>query len=47
MYKIGEFSKITALSVKTLRYYDEEKILIPSFRNNENGYRYYNANLQG
>ncbi|MBU3088771.1 MerR family transcriptional regulator [Clostridium gasigenes] len=42
MYKIGEFSKITNLSVKTLRYYDEEKILLPSFRNDENGYRYYN-----
>lgn len=42
MYKIGEFSKITKLSVKTLRYYDNEKILTPSFRNEENGYRYYN-----
>lgn len=42
MYKIGEFSKITNLTVKALRYYDEEKILVPSFRNSENGYRYYN-----
>ena len=42
MYKIGEFSKITELSVKTLRYYDEENILTPSFRNQENLYRYYN-----
>ncbi|WP_354093990.1 MerR family DNA-binding transcriptional regulator [Clostridium gasigenes] len=33
---------MTNLSVKTLRYYDEEKILLPSFRNDENGYRYYN-----
>lgn len=41
MYKIGEFSKITELSVKTLRYYDEENILKPSYRNQENGYRYY------
>ncbi len=41
MYKIGEFSKITELSVKTLRYYDEENILNPSYRNQENGYRYY------
>ena len=42
MYKIGEFSKITNISVKALRYYDEEEILLPSFRNDENGYRYYN-----
>ncbi len=44
MYKIGEFSKITGLSSKTLRYYDHEAILSPSFRNKENGYRYYNQN---
>lgn len=42
MYKIGEFSKITGFTVKTLRYYDEETILSPSFRNQENSYRYYN-----
>lgn len=41
MYKIGEFSKITGLTVKTLRYYDEEDIIKPSYRNEENGYRYY------
>ena len=41
MYKIGEFSKITNLTVKTLRYYDEEHILPPSHRNEENGYRFY------
>ncbi|MCD2346530.1 MerR family transcriptional regulator [Clostridium guangxiense] len=41
MYKIGEFSKITGLTVKTLRYYDEENIIEPSYRNEENGYRYY------
>ena len=44
MYKIGEFSKITNLTVKTLRYYDEENILTPSYRNEENGYRFYNEN---
>jgi len=41
VYKIGEFSKITNLTVKTLRYYDEENILIPSYRNEENSYRFY------
>ena len=32
MYKIGEFSKITGLTVKALRYYDEQEILVPSIR---------------
>ncbi|MFA5037783.1 MAG: MerR family transcriptional regulator [Candidatus Izemoplasmatales bacterium] len=40
MYKIGEFSKITNITVKALHYYDEEKILKPSYRA-ENDYRYY------
>lgn len=40
MYKIGEFSKITNLTIKALRYYDEENILKPSLREN-NGYRLY------
>lgn len=43
MYKIGEFSKITNLSVKALRYYDEQKILQPSYRA-DNGYRLYDGN---
>ena len=41
MYKISEFSRITNLTVKTLRYYDEEGILLPSHRDAYNGYRYY------
>lgn len=41
MYKIGEFSKLTQISTKTLRYYDEEDMLIPSYRDSNNGYRYY------
>ncbi len=41
MYKISDFSKITKLTIKTLRYYDEEGILTPSYRDNENAYRYY------
>lgn len=35
MYRIGEFSKITQLSKKTLRYYDEEGLLSPSYRDQE------------
>lgn len=41
MYRIGEFSTITNLSVKTLRYYDVEGLLCPSSRT-ESGYRLYN-----
>lgn len=40
MYKISEFSKITHLTVKALRYYDEQGLLRPSCRA-ENLYRYY------
>lgn len=42
MYQIGEFSRITCLTVKTLRYYDQEGILVPSVRR-ENGYRLYSS----
>jgi len=40
MYQIGEFSQITRLTVKALRYYDREGILIPSGRSGS-GYRLY------
>jgi DNA-binding transcriptional MerR regulator len=40
MYKIGDFSRITGMTVKALRYYDEEGILAPSSRT-DNSYRYY------
>jgi len=42
-YKIGEFSKITMLTVKTLRYYHEIGLLEPSVICEESGYRYYDA----
>ena len=42
MYKIGEFSKIVDLSVKTLRYYDAVGILCPGKIDEFTGYRYYN-----
>ena len=41
MYKIGEFSKIVDIPVRTLRYYDEFGILKPSDVDNFTGYRYY------
>ncbi|MGL5087845.1 MAG: FAD-dependent oxidoreductase, partial [Fusobacteriaceae bacterium] len=41
LYLIGEISKITGLSNKTLRYYDENNILKPDYVDPNNGYRYY------
>jgi len=41
MIRIGEFSKICKITVKTLRYYDKVDILKPSYINPNNGYRYY------
>lgn len=41
MYKIGEFSKIVNMSVRTLRYYDEINILKPGVVDNFSNYRYY------
>ena len=41
MLSIGEFSKITGLSTKTLIWYDNIGLLKPDFVNGENGYRFY------
>ena len=41
MFSIGEFSKITGLSVKTLRFYHEKEVLVPSSVDPGSGYRYY------
>src|SRR5437868_15312703 len=41
MFRIGEFSKLTQLTVKTLRFYHEEGLLIPGFVDPDTGYRYY------
>lgn len=41
MYTIGEFSRITGLSVKTLRFYHEKDLLVPSCVDSGSGYRYY------
>jgi DNA-binding transcriptional MerR regulator len=44
-YQIGDFSKITRLSVKTLRFYHEEGLLCPDFVDPDSGYRYYDESL--
>lgn len=41
MLKIGDFSKLSKISIRMLRYYDELGILIPGYINKESGYRYY------
>jgi DNA-binding transcriptional MerR regulator len=41
MLTIGEFSKITGLTVKTLRFYHEAGVLVPSYVDEDTGYRYY------
>jgi DNA-binding transcriptional MerR regulator len=41
MFTIGEFSKITGLTVKTLRFYHEQGLLVPAHIDEQTGYRYY------
>lgn len=43
MFRIGEFARMTYLSVSTLRYYDECGLLTPQYVDAETGYRYYGA----
>lgn len=41
MLKIGDFSKLSRLSIRMLRYYDELGLLRPEWVDRETGYRYY------
>lgn len=41
MYRIGMFSKLSRVTIKTLRHYDEVGLLTPAHVDEENGYRYY------
>ncbi len=41
---IGEFSKLTGVSIRTIRYYDEIGLLKPEFVDEQSGYRYYGEN---
>ncbi|MEW6210712.1 MAG: MerR family transcriptional regulator [Acidobacteriota bacterium] len=43
MYRIGEFSALSQVSIKTLRYYDEIGLLRPARIDRRTGYRYYLA----
>lgn len=41
MLKIGEFSKLTQVSIRMLRYYDQHGLLQPALVDTFTGYRYY------
>jgi DNA-binding transcriptional MerR regulator len=41
MFKIGDFSRLTRVSIKTLRHYDEIGLFIPIYVEPVTGYRYY------
>lgn len=41
LYKIGMFAAMNHVSIKTLRYYDEQGLLKPTYVDEINGYRYY------
>ncbi|MFU1797405.1 MerR family transcriptional regulator [Paenibacillus azoreducens] len=43
IFKIGTFSKLSGVSVKTLRYYDQRGLLQPDTIDKFSGYRYYSA----
>lgn len=43
MFKIGEFSRLTQVSVRMLRYYDENGLLLPASIDPATGYRLYTA----
>ena len=43
MYRIGEFSRITRLTVKALRLYHDKGVIVPSVVDGDSGYRYYSV----
>lgn len=43
MYRIGDFSRLTRVSVKMLRHYDELGLLRPACVDPSSSYRYYSA----
>ena len=44
MLRIGDFSKLSKVTIKALRYYEKEGLLIPKNVDAFNGYRYYESN---
>lgn len=44
MFRIGEFSKLSGLTIDTLYHYEKMNILLPQNIDRYTGYRYYEAN---
>lgn len=44
MIKIGDFAKMFNVSIKTVRFYEEKKLLKPAYVDIYTGYRYYDEN---
>jgi len=43
MFRIGDFSRLARVTIKTLHHYDEAGLLQPSHVDRQSGYRYYAA----
>jgi DNA-binding transcriptional MerR regulator len=43
MFRIGEFSRLSQVTIKTLHHYDEMGLLIPAHIDRFTGYRYYSV----
>ena len=43
LFSIGEMAKLFAISVPTLRYYDQIGLLPPEYTDPATGYRYYST----
>ncbi len=41
MLRIGDFSKLSKVTIKALRYYDKIELLKPDYIDKDSGYRYY------
>jgi len=42
VFSIGQFSRVSGFTVKTLRFYHEKGLLVPPCVDDETGYRHYN-----
>ncbi len=43
MFKIGDFSKLSRISIRMLRHYDDINLLTPKKIDEFTGYRYYDV----
>ena len=43
MYTIGQMSELCHISAQLLRYYDQNGIVVPAYRDEETNYRFYTA----